>query len=145
MINLGLKTLELRMQRHASNAMAIAKYLSTHDKVTNVLYPGVASHKFHELASKQMHNGYGGLVSFEVDGGIPMAHKIIDALEAAAIAISLGSTDSLIQNPASMTHRSLPKADREAGGISDGLIRYSVGIENIEDLLSDLEQALAQI
>lgn len=145
MINIGLKTLEVRMQRHASNAMAIAEYLSAHSKVKTVLYPGLPDNPYHELAKRQMHNGFGGLVSFEVHGGIPAAHKLLDALEIPSIAISLGSTDSLIQNPASMTHGSMPKADREVAGITDGLVRYHVGIENIEDLLSDLEQALELI
>jgi methionine-gamma-lyase len=145
MINLGLKTLELRMERHSSNALAIAKHLQGHKKVAKVLYPGLPDNPYHELANRQMHNGYGGIVSFEVVGGTPAAHKVIDALTIPSIAISLGSTDSLIQNPASMTHRSLPKADRDAAGITDGLIRFSVGIENIEDLIYDLDQALAQL
>ncbi|MBT8114333.1 MAG: aminotransferase class I/II-fold pyridoxal phosphate-dependent enzyme [Arenicella sp.] len=142
MINIGLKTLEIRMQRHASNAMAIAEHLSAHAKVKTVLYPGLPDNPYHELAKRQMHNGFGGLVSFEVKGGIPAAHKLLDELQIPSIAISLGSTDSLIQNPATMTHGSMPKADREVAGITDGLVRYHVGIENIEDLLSDLEQAL---
>ena len=145
MINIGLKTLEVRMQRHASNAMAVAKYLQAHGKISRVYYPGLADNDYHELAKCQMHNGFGGLVSFEVKGGLDAAHNVLDALSIPAIAISLGSTDSLIQTPASMTHRSMSQADRDAAGISDGLIRFSVGIENIEDLLADLEQALAQL
>lgn len=145
MINIGLKTLEVRMERHASNAMAVAEYLVSHPKVGNVLYPGLADNPYHDLAKRQMHNGFGGLVSFEVNGDIPAAHRFLDALTIPSIAISLGATDSLIQNPASMTHRSLSKAVREEAGISDGLVRFSVGIENIEDLLADVEQALEQV
>ena len=145
MINIGLKTLAVRMERHASNAMAVAEYLVSHPKVGKVLYPGLADNPYHALAKRQMHNGFGGLVSFEVNGDIPAAHRFLDALTIPSIAISLGATDSLIQNPASMTHRSLSKEMREKAGISDGLVRFSVGIENIEDLLADLEQALAQV
>jgi methionine-gamma-lyase len=145
MINIGLKTLEVRMQRHASNAMAVAEYMVTHPKIGKVLYPGLVDNKYHDLATRQMHNGFGGLVSFEVNGDIPAAHRFLDALTIPTIAISLGATDSLIQNPATMTHRSLSKEIREAAGITDGLVRLSVGIENIEDILADIEQALDQV
>jgi methionine-gamma-lyase len=145
MINIGLKTLEVRMQRHASNALAVAQYMLSHPKVGKVLYPGLTDNPYHDLAKRQMHNGFGGLVSFEVKGDIPAAHRFLDALSIPSIAISLGATDSLIQNPATMTHRSVPKEVREAAGITDGLVRLSVGIENIEDLLTDLDQALTQI
>ena len=145
MVSVGLKTLEVRMQRHASNAAAIADYMSTHPKIGKVLYPGLADNPYHELAKRQMHNGFGGLVSFEIAGDIPAAHRFLDALTLPSIAISLGATDSLIQNPATMTHRSVPKEIREAAGITDGLVRLSVGIENIEDLLDDLEQALSKV
>ena len=145
MINVGLKTLEVRMQRHASNALTIAEYLDSHAKITRVYYPGLPSHEHHELAKQQMSGGFGGLVSFEVKGGLDAAHNVLDALTIPAIAISLGSTDSLIQTPASMTHRSMSQTDRDAAGISDGLIRFSVGIENIEDLLADLDNALSII
>ncbi|MFT4636499.1 MAG: methionine-gamma-lyase [Arenicella sp.] len=144
-INIGLKTLEVRMQRHASNAMAVAEYMASHPKIGKVLYPGLVNNLYHELAKRQMHNGFGGLVSFEVKGDIPAAHRFLDALKIPSIAISLGATDSLIQNPATMTHRSLSKDVREAAGITDGLVRLSVGIENIEDLLADLDQALEKI
>ena len=142
---MGLKTLELRMQRHSSNAMQIARFMQEHKKIKTVLYPGLPDFKYHEMAKKQMQNGYGGLVSFELSGGASSAAKFIDLLTLPAIAISLGSTDSLIQCPASMTHRNMPKAEREAAGITDGLIRFSVGIENVEDLIADLDQALNQI
>jgi methionine-gamma-lyase len=142
MITLGMKTLEIRMQRHSANAMAIAHYLQTHEKINKVLYPGLPDNPYHQLAKKQMQNGFGGLVSFEVKGGIKSAHKLLDALTIPSIAISLGATDSLIQNPASMTHKTMSKENRLKAGISDGLIRLSLGIENIEDLLTDFEQAL---
>ena len=145
MINIGLKTLELRMQRHSKNALAIANYLTRHEKIEAVLYPGLDNNPYHDLANRQMNNGYGGIVSFEVKGELEAAHKLLDALTIPSIAISLGSTDSLIQNPASMTHRSLDRETRMAAGINDGLIRLSVGIENIEDLIDDLEQALEKI
>ena len=145
MINLGLKTLELRMQRHSSNAMTVARHLQSHPRVEKVLYPGLPDNPYFELANRQMHNGFGGLVSFEVKGGIPAAHQVLDSLQIPSIAISLGSTDGLVQNPASMTHNSVPREDRLAAGITDGLIRYSVGIENIEDLIADLDQALDQL
>lgn len=144
-VNLGLKTLELRMERHSSNAMAIARFLQTHPKLKTVLYPGLEDNPYHDLAKKQMHNGFGGLVSFELKGGQEKARQLLDCLTIPTIAISLGMTDSLIQIPALMTHHSMPSQEREAAGITEGLIRLSVGIENIEDLLSDLEQALDSI
>jgi len=125
--------------------LQIARFMQEHKKIKTVLYPGLPDFKYHEMAKKQMQNGYGGLVSFELSGGASSAAKFIDLLTLPAIAISLGSTDSLIQCPASMTHRNMPKAEREAAGITDGLIRFSVGIENVEDLIADLDQALNQI
>ncbi len=142
---MGLKTLELRMQRHSSNAMQIAQYLDTNKLIQKVLYPGLPDFRYHEMAKKQMENGFGGLVSFELVGGANSATRFIDALTLPAIAISLGSTDSLIQCPASMTHRNMSRPEREAVGITDGLIRFSVGIENVEDLIADIEQALGKI
>lgn len=145
MINIGLKTLEVRMQRHSSNALAVAEFMVSHPKIDKVLYPGLVDNPYYDLANRQMHNGFGGLVSFEVKGDIPAAHRFLDALAIPSIAISLGATDSLIQNPATMTHRSVPKDIRDAAGVTDGLVRMSVGIENIEDLLADLDQALEKI
>jgi len=133
------------MERHSSNAMAIARFLQNHPKLKTVLYPGLEDNPYHDLAKKQMHNGFGGLVSFELKGGQEKARQLLDCLTIPTIAISLGMTDSLIQIPALMTHHSMPSQEREAAGITEGLIRLSVGIENIEDLLFDLEQALDSI
>ena len=145
LICMGLKTLELRMERHSKNAMALAQYLEGHKKIKNVLYPGLPNFKYHDIAKRQMQNGFGGLVSFELDADVDKVGPFIDSLEIPSLAISLGSTDSLIQCPAGMTHRGMSKSEREATGITDGLIRMSVGIENKQDLLLDMEQALDQI
>jgi len=137
----GLKTLELRMDKHCSNAMAVANYLNDHPGVLKVNYTGIPSHPDYEVAQKQMKQP-GGLLSFELKGGIEAGKKFIDNLKMCIRAVSLGTADTLLCHPATMTHYGVPKEEREKFGITDGLIRMSVGIEGITDILNDLEQAL---
>ncbi len=137
----GLKTLELRMQRHCSNAETVAHYLSQHNAVEKVNYTGLTSHPDHNIASKQMKHP-GAVMSFELKGGIEAGKKFIDKLQMCVRAISLGTVDTLISHPASMSHMGVSKEERLQFGITDGLIRLSVGIENIDDILNDFEQAL---
>lgn len=140
--SMGLKTFPLRMERHASNALAVSEFLEGHAKINEVLYPGLASNRFHTLAKQQMFNGFGGFMSFEVAGNKGAAHRLVEALNLPTIAISFGSTDSVIQLPASMTHSGISAEDRATAGISDNLVRFCVGIEEIDDVLDDFEQAL---
>lgn len=140
----GIKTLAIRMREHQKNAMAIAEFLEKHPAIEKVIYPGLASHPQHELAKRQMH-GFGGMLSVVVKGGAENAKKLLHGTKLFALAESLGGVESLIGHPATMTHASIPKADREARGITDGLVRLSVGIEDVEDLMSDLKNALATI
>lgn len=142
--NMGLKTFELRMQRHCDNAMAVARYLESHPKVAAVYYPGLDNHQGHDIAQKQMLH-YGGMLSFELDGGIEAGETLMNNLHVATLAVSLGNVDSLIQHPASMTHSTVPPTERIKMGISDGLVRFSVGVENIEDILEDLDHGLKQV
>lgn len=142
--NLGLKTFELRMQRHCENAMRIARYLEGHSQVGVVYYPGLESHPQHTLAHRQM-TAFGGMLSFELKGGLKAGEKLMNNVCVATLAVSLGNVDTLIQHPASMTHSSVPRHERLQMGITDGLVRLSVGIENVEDLLDDLDQALASL
>ncbi len=137
----GLKTLSLRMERHCANALAIAEHLSRHRKVKRVYYPGLASHSQHELARRQMH-GYGGMVTVELAGGLAEAKRFLERVQIFALAESLGGVESLIEHPAIMTHASLPPERRAALGIGDSLVRLSVGIEDLADLVGDLDQAL---
>ncbi len=137
----GLKTLGVRMDRHCENAQKVAEFLAAHPKVTDVYYPGLPSFPQYELAKRQM-DGFGGLMSFELEGGLQAGRKMMDSVELCKLAVSLGDVDSLIQHPASMTHAGIPAAEREQMGITDGLVRLSVGIEDIDDILADLEQAL---
>ena len=137
----SLKTLPIRMERHCSNAHKIALYLESHDAIEKVIYPGLASHPQHEIAKKQM-NMFGGMVTFIVKGGLSSAKKVLETLEIFTLAESLGGAESLAEHPAIMTHASIPKETRESLGIDDGLIRLSVGLESIEDLISDLDRAL---
>jgi len=137
----GLKTLALRMERHVSNAAAIASWLETHPAVTRVIYPGLESHPQHDLAIRQMRGG-GGIVTFFIDGGLEAARAMLERCRVFALAESLGGVESLIEHPAIMTHASVPPARRETLGIGDDLIRLSVGIEDPEDLIGDLEHAL---
>ena len=139
----GVKTLSVRMERHCQNGMAIAQFLAAHPKVKHVHYPGLVSHPQHELARKQM-TGFGGMIAFET-GSLESARKVLKAVRLCALAESLGGVETLISHPASMTHASVPAEDRRRIGITDGLVRISVGIEDVEDLIADLEQALAQV
>ncbi len=138
----GLKTLHLRMERHAMNAQAIAERLEKHKNVERVIYPGLASHPQHKIAKEQM-LGMGGMISFVVKGGLEKSRKVVEGTKIFALAESLGGVESLIEHPAIMTHASVPPENRKALGIDDGLIRISVGVEALEDLWQDLEQALA--
>ena len=139
----GLKTLELRMERHCHNAMEVAEYLALHPAVSQVNYTGLSSHPDHAIAMKQMRHP-GAVMSFELKGGLESGKRFIDALQLCVRAVSLGTVDTLVSHPASMSHMGLPKEERLKYNITDGLIRMSVGIENIADLLNDLEQALAK-
>lgn len=139
----GVKTLGLRMERHSSNALAVAQWLEKHPKIERVIYPGLASHPQHQLAKKQMKNGFGGMVSAVLKGGIEAATSMLTKTQVFTLAESLGGIESLIEHPAIMTHASIPPDVRKKVGIDDGLIRLSVGIENEADLIGDLEQALA--
>lgn len=138
----GVKTLALRMEKHEANARQIAQFLKSHPKVKKVYYPGLPEHPGHEVAKKQM-KGFGGMISFEVKGGLEESKRVCEAAEIFSLAESLGGVESLIEHPALMTHASVPKEVREEKGISDALVRLSVGIEDAPDLIADLEQALA--
>ena len=137
----GIKTLAIRMERHAENAIKIAQFLENHPKVRKVIYPGLSSHPQHELAKKQM-TGFGRIVTFFIKGGLEAARRFLERVKIFSLAESLGGVESLIEHPAIMTHASLPKEVREKIGISDELIRVSVGIEHVDDLIGDLKQAL---
>jgi cystathionine gamma-lyase len=137
----GLKTLALRMERHCSNALALAEWLETRPAIGSVRYPGLASHKQHDLARRQM-RGFGGMVTAVLKGGLPAAKSMLERTRLFALAESLGGVESLIEHPAIMTHASIPPEQRAAIGIADGLVRLSVGVEDVEDLRRDLEQAL---
>ena len=141
----GLKTLELRMERHCANAIKVAEYLRTNDKVEKVFYPGFEDHEGHEIAKKQMHGLYGGMVSFIVKGGREKAAAVADSVKVATLAVSLGATETLIEHPASMTHSPYTEEELEAAGIPAGLIRFSVGLENPDDIINDLKQAFDKI
>lgn len=137
----GIKTLGLRMERHCANAQKVAEYLEKHPKIAKVYYPGLESFKGKEIADKQM-KGYGGIIAFEMKDGFDAGKKLMDSVNMISLAVSLGTVDTLIQHPASMTHSPIPKEEREKGGITDGLVRLSIGIEDVEDILSDLDNAL---
>jgi cystathionine beta-lyase/cystathionine gamma-synthase len=139
----GTKTLHLRMERHVSNAKKIAAFLASHSKVERVHYPGLAAHPQHELAKQQM-RGPGGIVSFELKGGVEEGKRFASRTQLFALAESLGGVESLIDHPVSMTHGSIPRAERMKAGLNDGLLRLSVGIESADDLIADLERAFAR-
>lgn len=138
----GIKTLALRMERHCANAAAIAAFLAAHPAIEQVHYPGLPSHPQHELARRQMSGGHGGIVTAVLRGGLPAARSTLERCRVFALAESLGGVESLIEHPGLMTHASLPAAVRESLGIKDGLIRLSVGVEDVEDLIEDLRQAI---
>ena len=139
--NLGLKTFELRMQRHCENTLQVARFLASHPAVATVHYPGLEDDPGHEIAARQMH-AYGGILSFELKGGMQAGIRLMERVRLATLAVSLGNVDTLIEHPASMTHGPVPLEDRLNQGITDGLVRLSVGIENLPDILADLEQGL---
>ncbi len=142
--NIGLKTFELRMERHCRNAMDVAEFLAKHPKVQKVHYPGLGDDPGHDLAARQM-KAFSGMLSFELKGGFAAGETLMNSVSMATLAVSLGNVDTLIQHPASMTHRSVPREIREETGISDGLVRLSVGIEDIEDIREDMEKGLRAV
>lgn len=137
----GTKTLAIRMREHAANAQILAEWLEAHPKVRTVIYPGLESHPQHALAARQM-SGFGGMISFIIDGGLPAASRLLERCKVFTLAESLGGVESLIEHPAIMTHASVPADVRQELGIDDGLIRLSTGIEHIDDLIEDLRQAI---
>ena len=145
----GMKTLDLRIRRHCDSALQIARYLEFHPYVQKVFYPGLESFEGHDVAKKQMNGLYSGIMAFDLNENIKgltaleAGQKLLKCLKIPKIAVSLGDPDSLIEQPAAMTHRTVPKQDREAAGISDGLIRFSVGLEDPQDIIHDFEQAMA--
>jgi cystathionine beta-lyase/cystathionine gamma-synthase len=143
LVSRGVKTLAVRMERHNSNGLTIAKHLEAHPKVKKVIYPGLASHPRHELAKKQQ-SGFGGMISFEV-GSLEAAKQVLNHTKLCSLAESLGGVESMISLPALMTHASIPPEIQAQIGITQGLVRLSVGIEDVEDLIADLDQALARI
>ena len=138
---LGVKTLDVRMKKHAENAQSVAEYLESHPKVASVTYPGLVSHPMHQVAKEQM-SGFSGMISFELTGGITAGKTLMNSVELAQLAESLGSVETMITHPATMTHAEVPEEERMARGLTDGLVRLSVGIENVEDIIHDLEMAL---
>jgi len=144
MVHRGLKTLGIRIERAQASAIKIADYLENHPKVEWVKYPGLKSHPQHELAKQQMY-GPGSMISFELKGGLAAGKRLMDNVKLVILAVSLGGVESLIQHPASMTHSKISHEKKLQAGITDGLVRLSVGIENVEDILADLEQALGKV
>ena len=138
---LSVKTLDLRMKKHAENAQSVAEYLENHPKVASVTYPGLASHPMHHVAKEQM-SGFSGMISFELHDGIPAGKTLMNSVVLAQLAESLGSVETMITHPATMTHAEVPEEERMARGLTNGLVRLSVGIENVEDIIHDLEMAL---
>ena len=137
----GLKTLHLRMKRHEESAMAVAEFLERHNKIDRVLYPGLASHPQHAIAKAQM-SGFSGMIAFELTGGTEAGKRLMNNVQLCGLAESLGSVETMITHPASMTHVDVPVEDRRKRGLTDGLVRLSVGIEDVDDIIGDLESAL---
>ncbi len=144
LVHRGIKTLSLRMERHSESAMKIAKWLEEHPKVDWVRYPGLPSHPQYEIAQKQM-SAPGGMIAFELKGGLEAGQKLLNNVKLSQLAVSLGGVETLIQHPASMTHASMGKEQRLQAQITDGLVRISVGIENVDDIRADLEQAFEYV
>ena len=140
----GMKTFEIRMERHCKNARKVVEFLNNHPKIERVYYPGLETHPGYEIAKKQMKD-FGAMISFELKGGFEAGKTLLNSLKLCSLAVSLGDTETLIQHPASMTHSPYTKEEREAAGITDGLVRLSVGLENVEDIIEDLEQGLEKI
>ncbi|MBF88107.1 MAG: cystathionine gamma-synthase [Candidatus Marinimicrobia bacterium] len=141
---MGAKTLHLRMEKHAKNAQIIAEFLESHPKVLNITFPGLISHPQHEIAKDQM-NGYSGMICFELKGGIEAGRKLMNNVRLCALAESLGAVETMITHPATMTHVDVPSDERNARGLTDGLVRLSIGIEDPRDILNDLSIALNEI
>jgi cystathionine gamma-lyase len=139
----GLKTLHLRMRAHCDNALELARWLESHPAIERVIYPGLKSHPQHALARRQM-QGFGGIISIEVKGGLKKARGMLERCHLFALAESLGGVESLIEHPAIMTHASIPPAQRKKLGISDGLVRLSVGVESVDDLRAELSEGLGK-
>lgn len=144
LVHRGIKTLSLRMQKHCENAQVIAEWLEKHPLVQSISFPGLKSHPQYELGLKQ-HKGHGGMITIELAGGLEAGRIMMNSVKLFQLAVSLGGVESLVQHPASMTHFSMGKEARLAGGITDGLVRISVGIENVNDLIADLEQSLKEV
>ncbi|MEN8153951.1 MAG: aminotransferase class I/II-fold pyridoxal phosphate-dependent enzyme [Acidobacteriota bacterium] len=140
----GIKTLSVRMEKHNSNALKVAEYLQNHEKVEKVYYPGLPDFEGHEIAKKQM-SGFSSVIAFDLKGGFEAGKKLMKKVKMMTLAVSLGTVDTLIQHPASMTHSGVPKEEKLSAGITDELTRISVGLEDVEDIIEDLEQALAQV
>ena len=140
----GMKTFEIRMERHCKNARRVVEFLNNHPKIERVYYPGLETHPGYEIAKKQMKD-FGAMISFELKGGFEAGKTLLNSLKLCSLAVSLGDTETLIQHPASMTHSPYTKEEREAAGITDGLVRLSVGLENVEDIIADLEHGLEKI
>jgi methionine-gamma-lyase len=144
LVSRGIKTLGLRMERHNSNAYAVANMLLAHPSVTKVFYPGLSSHRNHDVAVKQMTAGFGGMIGIDLET-VEAGKKFVNGLKLCTLATSLGGVETIIQHSASMTHAAIPREERLRGGISDGLLRLSVGIEDVNDIIADIEQALEGI
>jgi methionine-gamma-lyase len=140
----GIKTLHIRMERHNENAMKVAEFLEAHEKIEKVYYPGLKSSDQYDLAKQQM-SGFGGIVSFEVKGGLEAGRKLMNSVRLCTLAVSLGAVETLIEHPASMTHAVVPREERLRTGLTDSLVRLSVGIEDVEDIIEDLQSALENI
>ena len=141
---LGVKTLHLRMHRHASNAQAVAEFLESHPQVEKITYPGLKSHPQYGVAKEQM-DGFSGMISFELKGGIPAGTTVMNNVKLCSLAESLGAVETMITHPATMTHVDVPAEERHARGLTDGLVRISVGIEDPDDIIDDLKQALEKV
>jgi cystathionine beta-lyase/cystathionine gamma-synthase len=141
----GLKTLHLRMARHSESAMRVAEFLESHPKVARVTYPGLKTHPQHSIAARQMVGGFSGMITFELVGGLEAGRQLMNAVELCALAESLGAVETMITHPATMTHAEVPPEERQARGLSDSLVRLSVGIEEVGDIIADLDQALERV
>ncbi|WP_414643372.1 cystathionine gamma-synthase [Brevundimonas sp.] len=142
LVNRGLKTLGVRMKAHNENALAVARWLEDRKGIARVVYPGLISHPQHDLAARQMNGRFGGMVTAIIDGDLARTRQVLERVQVFTLAESLGGVESLVNHPAIMTHASVPKELREAGGVTENLIRLSVGVEDVEDLIADLDQAL---
>jgi cystathionine gamma-lyase len=145
LVSRGIKTLELRVREQCRTALLVAEYLQQHPKVRRVLYPGLASHSGHDVAKRQMDGGFGAMLSVEIEASFESTKRVVASTRLFQLAVSLGAVESLISQPASMSHASYDRADRITNGIHDELIRLSVGLEHVEDLIADLDEALSSL